>query len=157
MSLPKKQQDDMVQPLGHFRWSWAPTINVLVIIYMYIYIYIYIDIYTWHAKLYIYIWNKSKMWLCQPRTTATYTIFFLPLYFAVWPKYYKLRHFDLVVVLKIEFFMYLSFQHFKSSRKSIIPKHNTCLHFFLYLFCILQLRNQKFSFKRCLLVWYLTQ
>ena len=37
---------------------------------------------------------------------------------ALWLKYYNLRHFSFPVVLKIEFFMSVSFQHFRNFGKS---------------------------------------
>ena len=42
--------------------------------------------------------------------------------FAVWPKYYNLRFFNFVVVLKIEFFKCVRFQHFRNFEKSTEPK-----------------------------------
>ena len=80
--------------------------------------------------------------------------------FAVWPKYYNLRRFNLVVVFSkiIILWVWVSNILWISTKAlNLNANLNVSLSSFLYLLLILQLLIPETPFKRCVFVWYLTQ
>ena len=70
--------------------------------------------------------------------------------FAVWPKYYNLPHFSFALVLKIEYFMRVIFQHFRNFGKSM---ENKCKLKYILIFFYTSLIHKSIKNTRKTFSW----